>query len=61
MITITFGSWLIPTAITLLTLLWAVFVVGDGEGYLSGLPNVIALIPALSASTIAWIIWGVFH
>lgn len=61
MITITFGSWMIPTAITLAGLFWAVFIVDDGTGYLSGIGNIIALVPVLAVSCVAWIVWGIFH
>lgn len=59
MITITFGSWVIPTAITLIGLFWAFFIVDDGPGYMSGLSNIFALIPVLAVSCISWIIWGI--
>jgi hypothetical protein len=60
MITITFGTWMIPTAITALGLIWALFIVKDSPGYFSGLSNLFALIPVLFVSCIAWILWGVF-
>lgn len=60
MITITFGSWMIPTAITAIGLIWAIFFIHDGPGYFSGLSNILALIPALFVSCIAWILWGIF-
>jgi hypothetical protein len=59
MITITVGSWIIPTAITLIGLIWALFVVDDGPGYGSGIGNIFALVPALLVSCVAWIIWGI--
>jgi hypothetical protein len=60
MITISFYSWMIPTAITLIGLFWAFFIVDDGGGMLSGISNIMALVPVLFISMIAWIIWGIF-
>ena len=60
MMTITFGTWLIPTMITLLGLIWALFGVKDNGGYFSGLSNIIALVPVLALSCIVWILWGIF-
>lgn len=60
MITITLGIWIIPLIITILSICWALFYVDGGEGMLSGLANLLALIPALFISLIAWIIWGIF-
>jgi len=58
--TITFelGWWVIPTVITIVAVIWALFFVDDGGGWFSGLANVFALIPALAVSAIAWIIAG---
>lgn len=56
-ITITFGAWLIPTAITVITIAWATFY-DDGGGYLGGLGNFLMLVPALFISMIAWIIYA---
>lgn len=58
MITITFGSWMIPTAIMVIGLVWAVFIVDAGTGYGAGVANIIALVPVLFVSCIAWMIWG---
>jgi hypothetical protein len=60
MITITFGAWMIPTAITAIGLIWAMFIVDDGGGYFSGISNIFALVPVLFVSCIAWILWGIF-
>lgn len=59
MITITFGSWLIPTIITVICCGYAIFIFDDGDGYGAGLGNIILLVPALFISTLAWIIWGI--
>jgi hypothetical protein len=60
MITLHIYSWMIPTAITLIGLFWAFFIVDDGGGMLSGISNIMALVPVLFISMIAWIIWGIF-
>lgn len=57
-ITITLGLWMIPTAITVGSIVWALFWVDGGEGHLSGISNIFALVPALFASCIAWMLWG---
>jgi hypothetical protein len=59
MLTLTFGSWWIPTIITFIGLFWAIYIVDDGGGYMSGISNIFALVPALFVSCIAWIIWGI--
>ena len=57
-IKITFGSWLIPTIITFSSLFWALFIVKDNGGYMSGISNIFSLVPALFVSCISWILWG---
>lgn len=57
--TITLGWWVIPTLITVVSVIWALFIVDDGGGYLSGLGNLFALVPALIVSTISWIVGAV--
>jgi hypothetical protein len=57
-ITIVFGSWMIPTIITFIGLYWALFIVKDGGGYMSGISNIFALVPALAISCVSWMIWG---
>ena len=55
--TLTFARWWIPTAITVLGLLWVFFIYDDGSrGYLSGLGNLFMLIPVLAVSIVLWII-----
>ena len=55
MVTITIAGWMIPTAITILAILWAFFGVKDEGGYFCGISNVLALIPALAVSLVSWI------
>ncbi len=58
--TITIAAWWIPTAITLIGVIWAVFIVDDGGGMFSGIGNLLALVPVSVVSTIAWIIWAIY-
>ena len=58
--TLTFAWWWIPTAITVAGLMWALFIYDDGGGYMSGIGNLLALVPALAISMVAWIIAAVF-
>lgn len=51
--------WAIPTLITVVGLLWALFWVDDGPGMFSGLGNIFALVPVFFISTIAWIIGAI--
>lgn len=60
MITITFASWMIPAAITIIGLVWALFIYEDTPGYFCGLTNMFLLIPVLFVSMIAWMLWGIF-
>ena len=57
-ITFTLAWWWIPTAITVAGLIWALLIVDDGGGYLSGIGNLFALVPVLAVSAIAWAIAG---
>ena len=54
--TLTLTWWLIPTAITAVGLIWALWIVDDGGGMFSGLNNLFALVPVLALSAIAWAI-----
>jgi len=58
--TLTIAAWWIPTAITVIGLIWALFIVDDGGGMFSGIGNMLALIPVSIVSAIAWIIWAIF-
>lgn len=58
--TITIAAWWIPTAITLIGVIWALFIVDDGGGMFSGIGNLIALVPVSVVSAIAWIIWAIY-
>jgi hypothetical protein len=60
MITITFDVWLIPAAITAIGLIWALFIVDDSGGMFSGISNILALVPVLAVSCIAWMVYAVF-
>jgi hypothetical protein len=56
-ITLTFAWWWIPTAVTVVSVAWALRL-DDGGGMFSGLGNMLALVLALLASAIAWAIAG---
>jgi hypothetical protein len=60
MITLAFSAWWIPLGITVIALVWALYVVDGGNGMFSGLANLIALVPALAVSCIAWIAYAIF-
>ena len=54
--TITLTWWVIPTAITIICLLFAVYLPTDSDGYGGdGLILLLRLIPALLISMISWI------
>lgn len=59
-LTITYAWWWIPTIITVLGGIWAIFLVDDGGGMFSGIGNLLALVPVLIVSCIAWAIAGIF-
>lgn len=48
--------WVIPTIITVVGVVWAIFIYDDGDGYLSGIGNLFMLAGALGVSCVAWII-----
>lgn len=58
--TITLALWWIPTLISCVALFWAIIVVDGGDGYMSGLNNILALVPALFVSCISWIVYAIF-
>jgi len=55
---LTFAWWWIPLMITVAGVFWAIFIVDDGGGVFSGLGNLLALVPVLVVSCVAWIIAG---
>jgi len=61
MLTLTFPYWLIPTIITIGCYVYAIYIYDDGSGgYMSGIDNMIMLIPASMISLVVWIIYAVF-
>lgn len=56
--TLTFAWWWIPAAITLAGVIWSVFIVDSGSGWLTGLNNILALLASLAVSCFAWAIAG---
>lgn len=55
--TLTLAWWWIPALITIVGVVWAVML-DEGDGYLSGVGNFIALLLALAVSGVAWAIAG---
>ena len=58
-LTITFGAWVIPAVITLISIVWAMWP-DYGDGMLAGIGNVILLVPALFVSMLSWIVYAIF-
>jgi hypothetical protein len=58
--TITFAVWWIPTIITFCSFFWALILVKDNGSYMSGLSNLLAIIPASFISMMVWIIYAIF-
>lgn len=56
--TISYAWWWIPAIISIAGIIWALSI-DDGGGYLGGLGNIMAMIPVLVVSCIAWIIAGI--
>lgn len=56
--TLTFAWWWIPTFITVVGLIWAVFFVDPGDGIGAGLDNIFALALVMFVSAVAWAIAG---
>lgn len=54
--TLTFSWYAIPTIITIVGIVWAIFIYEDDAGWLSGIGNLFMLVPALIISMISWII-----
>ena len=60
-ISITLGAWMIPTAITVCSIVYALCIYDDGSsGMFSGLGNIFMLIPAMFISMVSWIVYAVF-
>lgn len=59
MLTITFAVWWLPVIISVVSIGWALFWVDGGGGMFSGLANIVALVPALVLTALAWFIYGV--
>lgn len=61
MMTITFTWWLLPTIITVVGILWATLWVGRNDNSVfAGVEKMLALVPVLIISCIAWIIAGAY-
>lgn len=58
--TITIAAYWIPVSITVIGLIWALFIVDGGGGMFSGMANMFALVPVSVLSAIAWIVWAIF-
>lgn len=58
--TITLGMWVLPTIITFSAFFWALCIVKPGSGWFSGLPNVLALIPASVISLASWVAFSIY-
>ena len=58
--TVTIAWWMIPALITVLCIGYAA-IHDDGDGYLSGLGNLILMVPALALSLVAWIIGAILN
>lgn len=54
------GWWAIPTAVSVLALLWAFFWPADDSGYMGGITRVFMLLPALFVIAIAWVLAAIF-
>lgn len=57
--TLSFPTIFLPIFFNVLCVLAALSWPTRDSGYLTGITNLFLLIPALAASLIAWIIWGV--
>lgn len=55
-VTLTIGWWAIPTTVTVLALLWALFWPADDGGFMGGITRLFMLFPAFVVIAIAWIV-----
>jgi hypothetical protein len=58
--TVSFTWWALPTAITVLALLWAFFWPADDGGFMGGITRLFMLVPALLVTAVAWALAGIF-
>lgn len=58
-ITISFSWWMIPTLVTVLSMLWALYWPADDSGLGGGIVRLFMLVPALAVSLIAWVIFAI--
>lgn len=56
--TLAFAWWWVPAAITVIGLVWAIFIVDPGHGWFAGTSNIMALVPVLFVAAVAWAIAG---
>ena len=59
-VTLTLGWWAIPTAVSVLALLWAFFWPADDGGCMGGIMRIFMLLPALFVIAIAWVLAAIF-
>ncbi|MDF0377667.1 hypothetical protein [Methylophilus sp. YYY-1] len=59
-ITLTFAWWWIPTAITVIGMGWALWIIARADAGINGFFSLFALIPALFFSLLAWLIAAIF-
>lgn len=57
-LTLTFASWWIPAAITVVALCVAIFWPTERGGYMPAPLPIFLLVPALFVSAVAWAVWG---
>jgi len=60
MLTLIFPYWLIPTIITIVCYVYALYIYDDNTEYGRGMDNLLMLIPAFIISLISWIVYAIF-
>jgi len=61
MLTVSFPYWLIPTIITIVGFVYAIYIYdNDSNDYFAGMGNIFLLVPVSIISMISWIIYAVF-